>query len=84
MLGRRGRTPLGEAPSQIERLPAAPAARPQPPGLSMPGGAGRLGPALVGRSPGWAARGCGPTPGAGTNGSSVAWGGRTRSVAKAV
>jgi hypothetical protein len=41
----------------LPAAPAAPAARPQPPVLSVPGGAGRLGPALVGRSPGWAARG---------------------------
>jgi hypothetical protein len=35
--------------------PAAPAARPQPPVLSVPCGAGRLGHALVGCSPGWQA-----------------------------
>ena len=49
---------------QRSAAPAAPAARPQPPVLGrarrcgvVPGGAGRLGHALVGCSPGWAARG---------------------------
>ena len=37
--------------------PAAPAARLQPPVLSVPCGAGHLGHAPVGCSPGWAARG---------------------------
>jgi hypothetical protein len=38
-------------------LPAALAARPQPPVLSVPCGAGHLGHTLVGCSPGWVARG---------------------------
>jgi hypothetical protein len=67
------------------------AARPQPPVLSVPCGAGWC-PVARGASgtPWWGARqggrceGCGPTPGAGTSGSRVAWGGRTRSVEKAV
>src|SRR5262245_50101626 len=37
--------------------PAAPAARPQPPVLSVPCGAGCLGHALMGGAPGWAVRG---------------------------
>ena len=71
--------------------PAALAARPQPPVLSVPCGAGWR-PVARGASgtPWWGARqggrceGGGPTSGAGPSGSRVAWGGRTRSVEKAV
>jgi hypothetical protein len=68
----------------LQAAPAAPAARPQLPVLSVPCGAWRLGHALVGCSPGGRREGCGPTPGAVTSGSRVAWSGRMRSVEKAV
>ena len=73
--------------------PAAPAARPQPPVLAVPGGAGlwptggrqgwpaagvgRLRYALARPAPGGQRGACGPTPSAGTSGSTVAGGGRT-------
>jgi hypothetical protein len=72
----------------IRPLPSKP---PRPPVLSVPYGAGWY-PVARGASgtPWWGARqggrraGCGPTPGAGTSGSRVVWGGRTRAVEKAV
>ena len=71
----------------IRPLPSKP---PRPPVLSVPCGAGWHPVARGSGTPWWGARqggrreGCGPTPGAGTSGSRVAWGGRTRSVEKAV
>src|SRR5262245_46252564 len=71
-------------PSTLPRAaPAVQAARPQPPVLSVRGGASRRHPALASR---WRGAG-GPTPGAGISGqggSRVAWGGRTQSVEKTV
>jgi hypothetical protein len=78
---------------QRSAAPAAPAARPQPPVLAVPGGAGlwpaggrqgwpaagvgRLRYALARPAPGGQRGVCGPTPSAGTSGSTVAGGGRT-------
>ena len=70
---------------QRSAAPAAPAARPQPPVLAVPGGAGlwpaagvgRLRHALARPAPGGRRGACGPPPSAGTSGSTVAGGGRT-------
>ena len=99
VLGALGYSVEGVEPERASRravkpppaAPAAPAARPLPPVLAVPSGAGWR-PVARGASgtPWWGARqggrreGCGPTPSAGTSGSRVAWGRRTRSVEKAV
>jgi len=84
---------------QRSAAPAAPAARPQPPVLAVPGGAGlwpaggrqgwpaagvgRLRYALARPAPGGQRGACGPTPSAGTSGSTVAGDGRTRAGGRA-